>query len=96
MSCLHTLSKAPSSGLLQQCLPLLSSGDALLLLEDGVYCAMDAASLAGIQQGVSVYALREDLQARGILNRCVDSVTSVSNKRFVELCCRHERLVNWF
>lgn len=96
MSCLHTISKAPSSGLLRRCLPLLGGRDGLLFIEDGVYHCIDPELIDRIASGVAVYGLRDDLLARGQMDRCVERVKTASRRRFVELCCDHDKVVNWF
>ena len=122
LSTLHTVNKSPfSSEALASCLRVVRPGDAILLMEDGVYCAVDAsasaeASLAegsrlsrarpaptgveitGVQiTEVRIYALREDLQARGIDAATLPSdIEPVSYTDFVRLVCEHGRSVSWF
>jgi tRNA 2-thiouridine synthesizing protein B len=122
LSTLHTVNKSPfSSEALASCLRVVRPGDAILLMEDGVYCAVDAsasvgASLAegsrlsrarpaptgveitGVQiTEVRIYALREDLQARGIDAATLPSdIEPVSYSDFVRLVCEHGRSVSWF
>ncbi|MEZ5491977.1 MAG: sulfurtransferase complex subunit TusB [Gammaproteobacteria bacterium] len=92
MSHLHTLN---NPALLALCLRACQAGDSLILLEDGVYCAMDATLLEQLGE-LSVYALREDLAARGLQDRTQASVTTVSMTDFVRLCCDASRVINWF
>ena len=125
LSTLHTVNKSPfSSEALASCLRVVRPGDAILLMEDGVYCAVDAsasaeASLARDAEGsrlsrarpdstgveitgvqitqVRIYALREDLQARGIDAATLPSdIEPVSYTDFVRLVCEHGRSVSWF
>ena len=58
MSSLHTISKAPSSGLLDQCLPFLGQDDGLLFIEDGVYYCLDQLDLPVIE----IFSLKEDMK----------------------------------
>lgn len=124
LSTLHTVNKSPfSSEALASCLRVVRPGDAILLMEDGVYCAVDAsasaeASLARDAEGsrlsrarpaptgveirgvqiteVRIYALREDLQARGIDAATLPSdIEPVSYTDFVRLVCEHGRSVSW-
>ncbi|SQI35092.1 tRNA 2-thiouridine synthesizing protein B [Leminorella richardii] len=62
-------------------------GDALLLIQDGVIGAtVKSLSLeAVVEKGITVYALREDLDARGLLSRVVEGVTVVDYSGFVDL-----------
>ncbi len=47
-STLHTVNKSPfSSEALASCLRVVWPGDAILLMEDGVYCAVDASASVG-------------------------------------------------
>ena len=48
LSTLHTVNKSPfSSEALASCLRVVRPGDAILLMEDGVYCAVDASASVG-------------------------------------------------
>ena len=95
MSILHTISKPPSSQLLAQCLSAASKGDAILFLEDGVYyCAADKID-SSIPE-LSLFGLREDITARGIQDRVSADIRPVTMRNFVELCCEHDKVVNWF
>jgi tRNA 2-thiouridine synthesizing protein B len=97
---LHTWNKATSDAApIVQCLEQLSADDALLLLEDGVYAAMDADFLRRLERsldaGARLYCLAADLAARGISARISPRATVVGYKEFVALSLRHERVVNW-
>ena len=95
MSTLHTISKPPSSQLLTQCLSTISKGDAILFLEDGVYyCSTDKLDLSVPE--ISLFGLREDIAARGIQDRICGDIRPVTMRHFVELCCTHEKVINWF
>ncbi|MDO8270713.1 MAG: sulfurtransferase complex subunit TusB [Gammaproteobacteria bacterium] len=124
LSTLHTVNKsAYGSDALASCLRVARSGDAILLLEDGVYNAVDASALVGAglardilaenqsraglyalgyaptggSGGVRIYALREDLQARGIAAEQLPAhVEPIAYKDFVALVCTHRRTVSWF
>ena len=92
MSSLHTISKAPSSGLLDQCLPFLGQDDGLLFIEDGVYNCLDQLDLPDIE----IFSLKEDMKARGISGRHRTATKTVNYLEFVELCCRYDKVVSWF
>ena len=92
MSSLHTISKAPSSGLLDQCLPFLGQDDGLLFIEDGVYNCLDQLDLPNIK----TFSLKEDMKARGIFGRNRAATKTVNYREFVELCCRYDKVVSWF
>ncbi|MDO9318723.1 MAG: sulfurtransferase complex subunit TusB [Gammaproteobacteria bacterium] len=119
LSTLHTVNKSAfGSDALASCLRVARSGDAILLLEDGVYNPVDAAALVGAglardilaenqsragpaptggSEGIRIYALREDLQARGIAAEQLPAhVEPIAYKDFVALVCTHRRTVSWF
>jgi len=93
---LHTLNRSPLSPVLGQALSGMGPEDRLLLIEDGVIGALAAqrerfAGLAG-----RLYALREDLAARGLLPLCDESVRVVDVEGFVALTEACERTVSWY
>lgn len=96
MSTLHTLNKAPSAQLLASCIKTLQKGDALIFIEDGVYHVLESALLASIPPKVGIYGLREDISARGLTDKCEESVEVVGYRSFVELCVEHDKIVSWF
>lgn len=96
MSVLHTIARSPRSALLNSCQPTLAQSDALLLLEDGVYYCLDGQALASLPKGCRVFALREDVRARGLADKLPAAVERVSTKKFVALCCDFDKVVNWF
>ena len=67
---LHTVNKSPQSHrALASCLQFLNAGEAIVLLEDGVYAGM-----SGVDHGLgkldgNVYALTADVEARGLSTR---------------------------
>ena len=96
MKQLHTISKSPDSQLLDQCLAVCSRGDAILFIEDGVYHGVQGQQLAKIPVKIPVYGLREDLLARGLLDRHQAPMKAASTRKFVELCCHYDKVVSWF
>jgi tRNA 2-thiouridine synthesizing protein B len=101
MSTLHTVNKSPfESGSLSSCLGHCKPGDAVLLIEDGVYGAIAGAALtdevkASLSQ-VSLYALEGDIRARGIAaGKIMAEVTPVGYDGFVDLVTGHDRTQAW-
>jgi len=92
MSHLHTVN---DPALLKLCLRTIQDGDALLLIEDGVYGTQQQHAEI-IPAGTSVYALQNDIEARGLAGRIDAIVTPASDADFVRLCCEHEKIINWF
>jgi tRNA 2-thiouridine synthesizing protein B len=97
-STLHTLNSSAKeqAALLQRLLRCASSGDSLLLIENGVYNITDNAFLTAISQaGLTLYCLQADLLARG-LKQYEDGVRVVDDNAFVALSCSHQKVISWF
>jgi tRNA 2-thiouridine synthesizing protein B len=93
---LHTLNRSPSNtALLADCLRACSSGDTLLLIEDGVYCAQAGQPLH-LPAGVTACVLAADVAARGLGSRLDASIRQVDDAGFVQLCCDHARVISWY
>ena len=70
MSILHTVNKSPfEKNTLESCLNHAREGDAVLLIEDGVYGAVKGTKVAEVitakNGDIRVYVLGPDLAARG-------------------------------
>lgn len=100
MSVLHIVNKSPSScATLHSCLRYARPGDALLLIEDGVYAAtggnLAGAALRGALERLQVHALRPDLEARGMVAQLIEGVTLVDYGGFVDLAALHHTSHAW-
>lgn len=98
MMTLHVINKTPSeSSALQDSLSAISDGDALLLIENGVYAAVPAYAehFTRLPKAVQCYLLKDDAQARGIHNLNQD-FGAIDYDGFVELSCRYHKVVSWF
>lgn len=101
MSTLHTVNKSPfSNRSLLSCLNHASDGDAILMIEDGVYGAATGTGLsdevAARGNAVSLYVLGPDLAARGIdAGRLIEGISSVDYAGFVELAASHDLTHAW-
>jgi len=93
MSTLHTVNKTAATNALEACLRVASSGDSLLLLEDGVYQASKLVQLP-VAKTLQLFALKEDVTARGI--KLPATVTPIDYAQFVDLVCQQQRSVSWF
>ena len=49
-----------------------------------------------LEQQVSVYCLKEDLAARGLLEKTASAVQLVNYRGFVRLCTEFDKVVAWF
>ena len=98
MATLHMLSHSPfADSRLGSCLRLLGAEDGLLLSGDAVYALQpDTANLQALQlmpASVALYALDEDLAARGM--QLHERVQVVDYPGFVELCTRYAKVNSW-
>lgn len=95
---LHTLNKQDKD-LVQLCVSALAPEDSLLLLEDGVYAALGGTDsrldTAMLPAGLKLYALMEDLVARGISEKIPDVFIRVTYRDFVSLSLTCNKVVNW-
>jgi tRNA 2-thiouridine synthesizing protein B len=102
MGVLHLVSRSPhESPSLALCLARAGEGDAVLLLEDGVYAALNDAAFASALLKVcgklAVYVLTPDLAVRGIEPEArVAGLIPVDYAGFVELSLRHAPILSWF
>ena len=98
---LHTVNKSPfEKNSLDTCLRLAKEGSDILLIEDGVYSALnDTAVSDQVKEALgkySVYALGPDLQARGIEDgKLIDGIKIVGYDGFVKLAADNERCQAW-
>jgi len=101
MSTLHTVNKSPfDRNTLEACLRLVNKGNAVLLIEDGVYGAMQGTSKSDVVKqalnDVAIYALGPDLKARGIdESKLIDGIKVVDYKGFVDLAVENDKVNAW-
>lgn len=100
MSTLHTVNKSPfATNALLSCLMHCKDGDAVLMIEDGVYGALTGSGMAetvtGKAAAISIYALGGDLAARGLEGKTLSEVGTVDYAGFVDLVAKHDRTQNW-
>ena len=94
---LHTLNAPPTSPAFADCLLLLGGEDAVLLLGDGVYAALEGTEpLQALRNsGIGVYMLGADAAAAGIQNP-PDGVQTIDIEGFVALTERFSRQLAWY
>jgi len=97
---LHTVNKTPyERNSLDSCLAHTRKGDAVLLIEDGVYAAMKgtapAKKLEEAAKNVAIYVLQPDVEARGIAGRIMDGAKLVDYAGFVDLAAEHPTVQAW-
>jgi len=87
---LHTIH---STAGLDRCLGRAAADATLLLLEDGVYAALTARAIPAH----AVYALAEDLAARGVsTGDLAPGIAALDMTGFVALTVAHSPLIAWF
>jgi tRNA 2-thiouridine synthesizing protein B len=97
---LHIVNKSPAqTRSLESCLRLAKDGQALLLIEDGVYAATTGlAASCGLAQAakrLKVFALQPDLEARGVAGKLIEGVATVDYGGFVDLVTEHTASQSW-
>lgn len=96
MALLHTVNKSPfEKRSLETCLRIAAEGSSVLLIEDGVYAAMNGTSLNGALVDASnrlkFYVLGPDLKARGLTEENVmECIEVVDYEGFVDLVVKHD------
>lgn len=101
MSMLHIVNKSPfERNSLDSCMRLAGEGSALLLIEDGVYGAVNGSARAkdikNKMDGVKLYVLGPDLKARGMSeDQLIDGVSVVDYGGFVDLVTEHDKVQSW-
>ncbi|ACF45101.1 MAG: sulfurtransferase complex subunit TusB [Prosthecochloris sp.] len=91
---LYTINKSPfETSTMESAFRFLQPGDPVLFIEDGVYAVQSgnrfSAKIESAIQSNPVYALKPDLDARGI-GQVTDGVKTVDYDGFVELVEQHK------
>lgn len=94
---LHTLSHSPYHTDIDAMLRVVAQGDALLLLQDGVIAGLAQGSVIArlLASGAPLYALRDDVVARGLTEQISPSVRLVDYTEFVRLTAQHAAQLAW-
>lgn len=94
---LYTLSRSPRHCDLPALLRLMTPGDDLLLLQDGVLAGLGgSASLDSLLNApISLYALQSDLEARGVCGYFSHKIAVISYTDFVRLTEKHHSQIAW-
>ena len=97
---LHIVNKSPfERNALDSCLRFGRNGSSVLLIEDGVYAVTrgniaEPKIKAALGQ-MSIYALRPDLEARGMQDAVIEGVQLVDYGGFVDLVTGHSAVQSW-
>ncbi|MEI8327075.1 MAG: sulfurtransferase complex subunit TusB [Betaproteobacteria bacterium] len=97
---LHIVNKSPfQTSTLDTCLRTAQPGHALLLIEDAVYAAtVGSATEARMREASStlkVFALKPDMDARGVTGKLIEGVTLVDYAGFVDLTVENPTSHSW-
>ncbi|MCV2535585.1 sulfurtransferase complex subunit TusB [Enterobacter wuhouensis] len=94
---LHTLSRSPWQCDIDALMRMLREGDALLLMQDGVLAALEGSRFVEILNSapISVSALKDDLDARGLFGQISAKIDVIGYTEFVNLTVKHASQMNW-
>lgn len=94
---LHTVSHSFYQIDNEALLKMVMQNDVILLLQDGVTAAIfKSDSLERLKQtGVTIYALHEDVEARGLKALVGDDIELVDYQGFVDLTIAHSPQIVW-
>ena len=102
MSTLHTINKSPyTHNTLFSCLKVCEESDGILFLEDGVFGTIESAPGAEelqtlIKRGVTVFALINDVKARGLEKKLTSNIQLIDYDTFVQLTIDHRCVQSWY
>ena len=82
----HTINKVSALGL---CDNLIGEDDKIILLEDGVYLGLQSLPF-------SVFAIRCDVDARGLRGLLAAQTEVIDYDDFVHLCTEADKVCSWF
>lgn len=97
---LHIINKSPfQTSTFESCLRLAQAGNAVLLIEDGIYAATKGSSaetrVREACASLKIYALQPDMDARGMTSALIEGVTLVDYSGFVDLVAEHNTSHSW-
>jgi len=98
---LHLINKSPfERTALDSCLRLAGSGSSILLIEDGVYAAVQNAphadKISCRMDEFCFYVLGPDISARGLNNRpLIEGIVAIDYEGFVDLVAGHDATQSW-
>lgn len=102
MSILHIINKSSfTHNTLRSCIAVCSSQDSLLLIEDGVFGALqgapDAQALQSLmERNIVVYALSADVNARALRQKIEPRIQLITYEEFVQLTVMHNCTQSWY
>ncbi|MDA1090148.1 MAG: sulfurtransferase complex subunit TusB [Proteobacteria bacterium] len=101
MKMLHVVNKSPfEKSSLSSCLRVAKNDSGILLIEDGVFGALQGTSvtdeIAGRSADFKIYVLGPDLAARGLSEKpIIDGIEIIDYEGFVDLAVEHGAVNSW-
>jgi len=97
---LHIVNKSPFERLsLDACLRSAQNNDAIVFIEDGIIAATQGTALSEKVKGMlslfKVYALKADVDARGLSDRVIEGIEVINYGQFVELVVENGTPISW-
>tara|TARA_B110000438_G_scaffold229539_1_gene224338 strand:- start:186 stop:488 length:303 start_codon:yes stop_codon:yes gene_type:complete len=100
MDVLHIVNKSPSqSNVLDSCIHRTEPGSAILLIEDAIYALFKYNELNTKHKNlakIKVYALADDVIARGATEWSPDNIKLIDYAGFVKLTELYQSSVSWY
>lgn len=92
----HSFSESES---LKNCLTVYKPHDVLLLIENGVFCALSGTAsgdqLAQLASQQSIFVLTPHATERGVLDRLIDETQLIDFEGFVDLVVQQYPVMYW-
>ncbi|NHB94017.1 sulfurtransferase complex subunit TusB [Photorhabdus cinerea] len=94
---LYTIGRSPYQCDFNAIFNLLAGGDDVLFIQDGVLAGIEGNRYLPtlISRGVTLYALKEDIEARGLVGQVSDKVQVINYTDFVNLTVKHHQQFAW-
>ncbi len=93
---LHIVNKSPfEKNSFSSCIDHAKEGSAVLLIEDGVFAALKGTRFSDGLSKAKVYALKSDVDTRGIQENVDGSVELIDYSKFVDLVTENDRVQSW-
>lgn len=94
---LYTYSVSIYQSDLEAFLSLLTKEDDVLLIQDGVLAVLEDNPLLKycLQQQISIYALIDDVLARGLKDQVSHHIKLINYGGFVDLTVKHPQQIHW-
>ncbi|MDC9593621.1 sulfurtransferase complex subunit TusB [Xenorhabdus sp. IM139775] len=94
---LYTVSRSPYHDDFNAMLGFVSETDDVLLIQNGVLLGINNNRYLAelLSTGAGIYVLREDLDARGLIEQISDRIIVIDYNGFVSLTVKHQQNFAW-